>query len=92
MALQAVNPATGESLAANEEMTLEEIRGIIDKTHNAYLDWRRTSFRSRAALMRQAAQVLRSNTAEYARLMAKEMGKPMRAGAAEVQKCALGCD
>jgi succinate-semialdehyde dehydrogenase/glutarate-semialdehyde dehydrogenase len=42
--------------------------------------------------MRQAAQVLRSNAAEYARLMAEEMGKPMRAGAAEVQKCALGCD
>jgi succinate-semialdehyde dehydrogenase/glutarate-semialdehyde dehydrogenase len=92
MALQAVNPATGEKLAAYEEMTLEEVRGIIDKAHKAYLNWRRTSFHSRAALMRQAAQVLRSNAAEYAHLMAEEMGKPMRAGAAEVQKCALGCD
>jgi succinate-semialdehyde dehydrogenase/glutarate-semialdehyde dehydrogenase len=42
--------------------------------------------------MRQAAQVLRSNAAENAHLMAEEMGKPTRAGAAEVQKCALGCD
>jgi succinate-semialdehyde dehydrogenase/glutarate-semialdehyde dehydrogenase len=92
MALQAVNPATGQRLAAYEEMTLEEVRGIIDKAHKAYLNWRRTSFHSRAALMRQAAQVLRSNAAEYAHLMAEEMGKPMRAGAAEVQKCALGCD
>jgi succinate-semialdehyde dehydrogenase/glutarate-semialdehyde dehydrogenase len=92
MALQAVNPATGERLAAYEEMPLDEVRNIIDKAHKAHLDWRRTSFRSRAALMRQAAQVLRSNAAEYAQLMAEEMGKPMRAGAAEVQKCALGCD
>src|SRR5258708_6074894 len=92
MALQAVNPATGERLAAYEEMPLDEVRNIIDKAHKAYLDWRRTSFRSRAALMRQAAQVLRSNAAEYAHLMAEEMGKPMRAGAAEVQKCAFGCD
>jgi succinate-semialdehyde dehydrogenase/glutarate-semialdehyde dehydrogenase len=92
MALQAVNPATGERLAAYEETPLDEVRNIIDKAHKAYLDWRRTSFRSRAALMRQAAQVLRSNAAEYAHLMAEEMGKPMRAGAAEVQKCALGCD
>jgi succinate-semialdehyde dehydrogenase/glutarate-semialdehyde dehydrogenase len=42
--------------------------------------------------MRQAAQVLRSNAAEYAHLMAEEMGKPVRSGTAEVQKCALGCD
>jgi succinate-semialdehyde dehydrogenase/glutarate-semialdehyde dehydrogenase len=92
MALQAVNPATGERLAAYEEMPLDEVRNIIDKAHKAHLDWHRTSFRSRAALMRQAAQVLRSNAAEYAQLMAEEMGKPMRAGAAEVQKCALDCD
>ena len=92
MALQAINPATGETLATYKEMPLDEVRNIIDKAHQAYLDWRRTSFRSRAALMRQAAQVLRSNAAEYGHLMAEEMGKPMRAGAAEVQKCALGCD
>jgi succinate-semialdehyde dehydrogenase / glutarate-semialdehyde dehydrogenase len=92
MALHAINPATGETLAIYKEMPLDEVRNIIDKAHKAYLDWRRTSFRSRAALMRQAARVLRSNAAEYAHLMAEEMGKPMRAGAGEVQKCALGCD
>jgi hypothetical protein len=61
MALHAINPATGETLAIYKEMPLDEVRNIIDKAHKAYLDWRRTSFRSRAALMRQAAQVLRSN-------------------------------
>lgn len=73
-ALQAINPATGKTLATYKEMPFDEVRNIIDKAHNAYLDWRRTSFRSRAALMRQAAQVLRSNAAEYAHLMAEEMG------------------
>jgi succinate-semialdehyde dehydrogenase/glutarate-semialdehyde dehydrogenase len=92
MSLQAINPATGERLAAYEEITPDQLRSIIDKADEAFLDWRLTSFRSRAALMRQAAQVLRSNAAEYARLMAEEMGKPVRAGVAEVQKCAVGCD
>src|SRR6202040_3369196 len=32
------------------------------------------------------------SAAEYARLMAEEMGKPVRDGVAEVQKCADGCD
>jgi succinate-semialdehyde dehydrogenase/glutarate-semialdehyde dehydrogenase len=54
--------------------------------------WRRTSIRSRAPLMRQAAQVLRSNVAEHARLMAQEMGKPIRDGEAEIEKCAIGRD
>jgi acyl-CoA reductase-like NAD-dependent aldehyde dehydrogenase len=83
MSLQAINPATGERLAAYEEITPDQLRSIIDKADEAFLDWRLTSFRSRAALMRQAAQVLRSNAAEYARLMAEEMGKPVRAGVAE---------
>jgi succinate-semialdehyde dehydrogenase/glutarate-semialdehyde dehydrogenase len=92
MSLQTINPATGETLAIYEEMTPDQVRSIIERTNKAYLDWHRTSFRSRAALMRQAAQVLRSNAAEYARLIAEEMGKPVRDGVAEVQKCAVGCD
>ena len=92
MSLQTINPATGETLATYEEMTSDEVRSIIGKVHEAHLGWRLTSFRSRAAVMHQAAQVLRSNAAEYARLMAEEMGKPVRDGVAEVQKCAVGCD
>ena len=34
----------------------------------------------------------RGKAAEYARLMAQEMGKPVRDGVAEVEKCASGCD
>jgi succinate-semialdehyde dehydrogenase/glutarate-semialdehyde dehydrogenase len=42
--------------------------------------------------MRNAAQVLRANAHDYARLMAREMGKPIGDGVAEAQKCALACD
>ena len=49
-------------------------------------------FESRAGLMRQAAKVLRENAGQYADLMAMEMGKPIRDGVAEVQKCAAACD
>src|SRR5438128_2113576 len=92
MALQAINPATGEAVAAYDELSAEAVQGIIADTHQAYLRWRATSFPERAALMRDAAEVLRGNAREYARLMAAEMGKPIRHGIAEVQKCAAGCD
>jgi succinate-semialdehyde dehydrogenase/glutarate-semialdehyde dehydrogenase len=92
MVLKAINPTNGETLATYDEMTAQEVRRIIGQVHEAFEGWRLTSIRSRGALMHEAAQVLRSNAAEYARLMAQEMGKPVRDGAAEVQKCAIACD
>lgn len=92
MTIQAINPATGETLAAYEEMTPERVRGILDKAHAAFLAWRATRFPERARLMRKAAEILRADAADYARLMAREMGKPVGEGAAEAQKCALACD
>jgi succinate-semialdehyde dehydrogenase/glutarate-semialdehyde dehydrogenase len=92
MALQTINPANGETLATYEEMASREVQSIIADAHRAYLGWRATSFRERAALMRNAAEVLRGGARDYARLMAEEMGKPIRDGIAEAQKCAVGCD
>jgi succinate-semialdehyde dehydrogenase / glutarate-semialdehyde dehydrogenase len=74
------------------EMTPEMAHGIVGEVHEAFPAWRRTSFPERAGLMRRAADVLRVNTKRFALLMAEEMGKPVRNGIAEVEKCALGCD
>jgi succinate-semialdehyde dehydrogenase / glutarate-semialdehyde dehydrogenase len=92
MSFQSINPANGEVLATYEEMKPDQLPGLIGKVHDAFVSWRRTSFDDRAKLMRQAAQVLRKDASEYARLMAQEMGKPVRDGVAEAQKCALACD
>jgi succinate-semialdehyde dehydrogenase/glutarate-semialdehyde dehydrogenase len=92
MTLQTISPATGAVVASYEEISPETVQDIIASAHQAYLAWRHTSFRERAALMRRAADVLRGNAREYARLMAEEMGKPIRDGIAEIQKCAGGCD
>ena len=42
--------------------------------------------------MKKAAAILRARKDEFARLMALEMGKPLKQGIAEAEKCALGCD
>jgi succinate-semialdehyde dehydrogenase/glutarate-semialdehyde dehydrogenase len=92
MAIESINPATGERIRTYEEMPRAAVDDIIAKTHAAFLAWRGTSFDERAQRMRAAARILRTKADAYARLMAQEMGKPIRDGIAEAQKCALGCD
>jgi succinate-semialdehyde dehydrogenase/glutarate-semialdehyde dehydrogenase len=92
MVIESVNPATGRPIKVYEEMGAGEVDRIIAAVHDAFRHWRRTPFTERATLVRRAAFGLRKNVNEYARLMAIEMGKPMRDGRAEVEKCASGCE
>ncbi len=92
MTIKAINPATGEVFESYEEATPDAVKKIIGKVNAAFLDWRRTPIAERARPMRRAAEILRAEAHDHARLMAREMGKPVRDGIAEAQKCALGCD
>lgn len=92
MTMQVINPATGELIKEYEEITPEEAKDIIEKSHQAFLKWRKTSFAERAKLMKEAAKILRDDADKYAKLMTEEMGKLFKDGVAEANKCALGCD
>jgi succinate-semialdehyde dehydrogenase/glutarate-semialdehyde dehydrogenase len=92
MAIESINPATGELMEVFDEWTAEVTAGVVGKVHEAFLTWRQVPFARRAELMRKAAAVLRANKDEYARVMALEMGKPVSDGRGEVEKCAWVCD
>jgi succinate-semialdehyde dehydrogenase/glutarate-semialdehyde dehydrogenase len=92
MAIVSLNPATGEQLAAFPETPREEVDRILDAAVKAQRAWARASFAARAAPMRKVAALLRERAQECARLMALEMGKPLKDGVAEVNKCALVCE
>lgn len=92
MAIESLNPATGETLNTYDEMSPEEVGRVVESVHEAFLSWRETGFADRAKLMRAAAQVLRAGADGYAELMAREMGKPIGGGRAETEKCAWLCD
>ena len=90
--IQAVNPATGEAGGSHEQHSIDEALEAARAAHLAFIDWRRTSFAERAAVMRKAAEILRTRKDEFARLMTEEMGKTLEDGRAEVEKCAFQCD
>ncbi|MFA5514842.1 MAG: NAD-dependent succinate-semialdehyde dehydrogenase [Desulfuromonadales bacterium] len=92
MALESINPTTGELLETFEEWSAARTREAIAEVHLAWLQWRQSSFAERAAKMHKAAEVLRRKSDEYARIMALEMGKPIVEGRGEVEKCAWVCD
>ena len=92
MALEAVNPATGEKINTYPEMTPDEVESRICRAHQTFVDWKTRTFSERAELMKEAAGVLRDKAGEFARLMALEMGKPVRDGRPEIEKCAWVCD
>ena len=92
MTIEAINPATGERIAKYDPMSGTTVARIVTDAHAAFLEWRRASFAERARPMRNAAAILRAEAGALARLMAQEMGKPVRDGIAEVQKCASACE
>jgi succinate-semialdehyde dehydrogenase/glutarate-semialdehyde dehydrogenase len=91
MPIEAINPATGRLIKTYTAAAGEEAAAIIEAVHEAFLSWRKVSFADRAAAMNNAARLLRENADEYAALMAREMGKPIKEGRAEAEKCAWVC-
>ncbi len=90
--MRAVNPATGAVIREYEEHSPAAVRGLLRASAAAFAAWRRVAVPERSRLLREAGRVLRAGKARYAALATEEMGKPIAAAEAEVEKCALVCD
>ncbi|MFZ1517429.1 MAG: NAD-dependent succinate-semialdehyde dehydrogenase [Ignavibacteriaceae bacterium] len=90
--LSSINPANNKLLKNYVEMSGEKSTEIISLADEAFRTWKETSFVHRSQLMKNAANVLRTNSEEYSVLMTAEMGKPIVQSRAEVEKCAWVCD
>ncbi|SEK33899.1 NAD-dependent succinate-semialdehyde dehydrogenase [Nitrosovibrio tenuis] len=87
-----LNPATNKMLKTYTSWDSHRLAAALEEADNAQQTWRRKTFAERAERMHRAALLLHERANEYASLMAAEMGKPLREGRAEVEKCALTCD
>ncbi len=89
--LQTVNPATGEVLNDYPVMSSDGVSRVIEEVHQTYLTWRQTALRQRCDLAAQLGALLLTRKHDYAVLIANEMGKPIKQGVAEIEKCARLC-
>src|SRR5512137_200343 len=92
MAIESLNPTTGEVLRRFPEMGKDEVDRILDAAVRAQRAWARVPVAERAVPMRKVAALLRERAPELGRLAALEMGKPLKDGAAEATKCAWVCE
>jgi succinate-semialdehyde dehydrogenase/glutarate-semialdehyde dehydrogenase len=92
MAFQSINPATEAVLATFDEFTAQQTEAALKDADTAFRGWRRASIAERATPMKRAAALLRERKAKYGALITAEMGKPIVAAEAEVEKCAWACE
>jgi succinate-semialdehyde dehydrogenase/glutarate-semialdehyde dehydrogenase len=86
-----IDPSTGERIASYPAMDAARIDRALDAARSSFTAWQRVDVAERVAPLQRAAEILEARTDAYALLMAREMGKPLREGRAEVQKCASVC-
>lgn len=89
---RSVNPATGETLATYPWATADDVERAIAQADAGYRLWRRESVSHRAQKLRDLGAALRNRGEEMARMMSREMGKPILQARGEVAKSASLCD
>lgn len=89
---RSVNPATGETLATYPWATADDVERAIAQADAGYRLWRRESVSHRAQKLRDLGAALRNRGEEMARMMSREMGKPILQACGEVAKSASLCD
>jgi succinate-semialdehyde dehydrogenase/glutarate-semialdehyde dehydrogenase len=86
-----IAPSTGEEVARYGQHPPEEVERRLRLAERDWHTWRRTTPSERAGALRRAAGLLDERREQLARLAVQEMGKPIVAALAEIDKCAWVC-
>jgi succinate-semialdehyde dehydrogenase / glutarate-semialdehyde dehydrogenase len=89
--VEAIDPSTGEVIATYEPHDEAAVETRLQGAWDGFAAWRRTEYRERSNLLRRVADILDERRDGFAELMTREMGKPIKAAEAEVEKCAWVC-
>jgi succinate-semialdehyde dehydrogenase/glutarate-semialdehyde dehydrogenase len=92
MRIESRSPTTGELLESFETIPDSALESALAASEKAFAIWRQTSFAQRSAPLYETARLLRARKTRLAATMAREMGKPVAQGEAEVEKCAGCCE
>jgi len=90
--LEVHTPIDGSRLAVVQQVTEDEYDGVVDRAHEAFLEWRKVPAPLRGQVVRALGDRLRELKAELGALVTLEMGKIRAEGEGEVQEMIDICD
>lgn len=71
------NPATGAEVGRVHQASSDKVSAAVDRAHEAFQSWQKTSFRERAAHIMRARETLLAEMDQIAGLISDESGKPV---------------
>jgi succinate-semialdehyde dehydrogenase/glutarate-semialdehyde dehydrogenase len=92
MPIQSINPVNGQVIqkyTADDDFAINK---KIEQAQQAWLEWRSVPLKEKSTFLSNTAKVLRERKTDLSLLMAMEMGKPLKDGISEIEKCASVCD
>ena len=82
-----INPANERVIHEYDNMTIEQVTKIVDKSRTAFREWK-GDIRKRSMILLRLAEQLRKDKESLARIASEEMGKPIKESRSEIEKCA----
>jgi succinate-semialdehyde dehydrogenase / glutarate-semialdehyde dehydrogenase len=92
MPFHAIDPTTGRSLYETPALDAAERDALIQRVHVAQQRWRTITIAERARFVSALGDALTRHRESLALALTSEMGKPITAARAEVDKCVLLCE
>ena len=87
-----INPATGEAIKEYDYMSNDEVDKIVESSHQAFTEWRKTSHEARAKVINSIGETLLKYKEELSKLMTEERGKLYSQSLQEIDLCKAICD
>ena len=90
--LKSINPATEELFAEFKEIDIVSTKEIIRKSSISQKEWSEVDIEKKSKIILNIASFIREKKKLYARIITREMGKPISEAIGEVEKCAWLCE
>ncbi|MEF1172293.1 NAD-dependent succinate-semialdehyde dehydrogenase [Vibrio sinaloensis] len=82
--VEVLNPATGDVITTVPDMGKVESEAAVNAAHTAFQEWRKTTAKHRAGLLKRWFDLIVENADGLAKLLTSEQGKPYKEAYGEV--------
>lgn len=80
------SPYSGEVIAKVAKASVQDVERAIEGAQQAFQTFKKTTAYERAEILYKVVDIIRGRKQEFAEILAKEAGKPISAGLAEIER------